>query len=224
MPADNQKLPVVISTTSWKARINTVGKTIYSIAKICNPEKICLTLSSKEFPGKENDLPESLQVLAAQDILEIIWTVEDVKCFKKILFAMWRYKSFPIVSADDDCLYLKNYAKVLYDHWLTDKSSIWTFKLYKAGGRNYVHGPAALYPPNCFEDYGLIFIKDKNILNTWHDDVYYSVLAWKLGINIRAVKNDQEQIYKFHDCAEPLHSKFTCGVCQATEICMRKIR
>ena len=43
---------VIVSLTSWKGRINTVSKTIFSIYSQCDC-KIVLTLSTEEFPNKE---------------------------------------------------------------------------------------------------------------------------------------------------------------------------
>ena len=218
------KLPIVISLTSWKARIETAGKTVYSLVRSCNPWKICLTLASEEFPKRESELPVNILILIKTGVLEIIWTDRDVKCFKKILFAMKKYKDFPIVSADDDCIYTENYAKVLYEHWLKDKKSIWTFRPYRLAERLYVHGPAAIYPPNCFGDSGLEQLYNKNILRTWHDDVFYSILAWKLGIEIKPVINSKKGIYVFHDDKDPLHKKLTTSVSYATMVCLKEIQ
>ena len=220
----SDKLPVIVSTTSWKDRINTVGKTIYSVVRNCNPEKVCLTLSSDEFPGKENDLPQNLLGFVESKMLDIIWIEKNIKCFKKILFAMQKYPEYPIVSADDDCLYTENYAKFLYQHWLTDKSSIWSlsgFIDYK--NRNYVHGPSALYPPNCFKDIGIKYLGNKLILSTWHDDVFYSVLAWRLGINIKIVYS-KRKVYVFHDCVNPLSREMTASIPIAVKVCLNEIQ
>ena len=43
----------IISLTSWKARIGTVAKTIFSLVKQCPGFHIVLVLSEEEFPQKE---------------------------------------------------------------------------------------------------------------------------------------------------------------------------
>ena len=49
----------IISLTSWKARINTVGLTLFSLYKRCPGFHIVLVLSEEEFPKKEAELPDS---------------------------------------------------------------------------------------------------------------------------------------------------------------------
>ena len=53
----------IISLTSWKARINTVGLTIFSLIKRCPGFHIVLVLSTNEFPAKEAELPDTVRVL-----------------------------------------------------------------------------------------------------------------------------------------------------------------
>lgn len=101
----------IISLTSWKARINTVSKTIYSILKMCPGFHVVLCLSSEEFPNKEAELPENLILFVDNDLIEILWVEKNYKAFKKVLFTMNKYDNVPVISADDDCLYICNYAK-----------------------------------------------------------------------------------------------------------------
>lgn len=75
--------PAIISLTSWTARINTVGLTIYSLAKNCPGFHIILCLAVDEFPNKEHNLPKSLLLLAARNIVEILWVEKNMKSFKK---------------------------------------------------------------------------------------------------------------------------------------------
>lgn len=194
------KLPVIVSLTSWKKRINTVGKTIESILDHCNPYKIVLTLSGEEFPNLANDLPFDLLQYARDGEVEIQWVHGNVRSFKKVLYTLERYKNFPVVSADDDCLYKEDYVKVLYEKWLRDKKAIWT---YKRDTNTKVfffgHGPACLYPPNCFGEYGLLALNPQ-IVDSNHDDIYYGVLAKMMNIHVKqAVEDPQRVPYIFHD-------------------------
>ena len=54
--------PAVISLTSWKARINTVSKTLYSLLTQCKNFHIVLVLSEEEFPKMCEELPENLML------------------------------------------------------------------------------------------------------------------------------------------------------------------
>ena len=53
----------IISLTSWKARIKTVGLTIYSLLTQCPGFHIVLVLSEEEFPKKERELPRDLVLI-----------------------------------------------------------------------------------------------------------------------------------------------------------------
>lgn len=216
-------IPVIVSLTSWKERIKYVSKTIYSIAKY-EPYKIVLCLSTEEFVEKEKELPEDLLLFVNNNIVELLWIKENVKCFKKILFTMDKYKTYPIVSADDDCIYTENYIKILYDKWLTNTQSIWTYKRASDSIAQYGNGPACLYPPNCFKENGLKFIQNKAILHTWHDDIFYGILAKKMHISIIQVSTDNKHVpYIFHDELKPLHSGITTNGHTARRICMQNI-
>lgn len=220
---NKDKLPVVVSLTTWKKRIETVSKTIESIIKNCNPYKISLTLSIDEFPEKERELPDSLLEFNRNGILDFIWINRNLKSFKKVLFAIDKYKDFPVVSADDDCLYQEDYVKILYDKWLTDKSSIWTYKRVNITDAFYFgHGPACLYPPYCFRKYGIMMLS-KEIIETRHDDIYYGVLAKMMGISVKkALIDNSHAPYVFHDEIEPLHQQEMRGeIC--INICLRSL-
>ena len=192
----------IISLTSWKARINTVSKTIYSLIQKCPGFHIVLCLSEEEFSQKEAELPDDLMLFVENDLIEILWVYKNYKSFKKWIFTADKYKDVPIISADDDCIYTCNYAQELYDKWLTDKTSIWTFHRDKATG--FQHGPATIYRPFCFLENAIKEIKP-DILNTNHDDVYYGCLANKYGIKIKQVRDFRP--YIFHDTISPLSAK-----------------
>lgn len=218
------KLNVIVSLTSWKKRINTVGKTIYSIIKNCEPYKIVLCLASSEFPQKEKELPEDLITLQTNNIIEILWVNENTYAFKKVLYTLDKYREYPVISADDDCIYIENYVKILYDKWITDKNSIWTYKRCCWLKNIFGNGPACLYPPYCFKEYGLKCLT-QNIIHTYHDDIYYGILAKKLKIQIKqALDNNKHSPYKFHDEMAPLSRGKEVSGSIAVQICEREIK
>ena len=174
----------VISLTSWTARINTVAKTLYSLVKMCPGFHIMLVLAEEEFPKMIKELPENLMLFVDNELIELMFVRKNYKSFKKVLFSMDKYRDVPVISADDDCIYTCNYAQELYDKWLTDKSSIWSFHLCKVC--HFQHGPTTLYPPKCFNDFGLKNLTSE-IMKTNHDDVYYGCLARKMKIKIKEV-------------------------------------
>ena len=188
----------VISLTSWKARIDTVHKTIENLLTMCPGFHVCLTLSLEEFPNGVFSLPRSLTDLEKANKFEIIWVKKNYKAFKKVLFAIMRYPQVPVISADDDCIYTENYAEKLYNAWDSCE------RIYQIVGYNIDHGswpyqfpcgPACLYPPGCFGAYGVGFISDK-ILESANDDLYYGILAYYMRIPF--VNISYKTPFKFH--------------------------
>ena len=201
----------IISLTSWKARINTVSKTIYSLIKQCPGFHIVLVLSEEEFPQKEKELPEDLMLFVNADLIEILWVYKNYKSFKKILFTMDKYRDVPVISADDDCYYVINYAEELYNEWLKDKDYFITFYTPKDNNIPITGGALTLYPPyifnkNCID----ILNKSELYLYTNQDDDFYAALRLKFNLtkikNIKKVKSYKE-IYIFHDELNPCNEE-----------------
>lgn len=211
----------IVSLTTWRKRIHTVGKTIFSIISKCKfYEKIVLVLSTDEFPEMEKCLPEDLKIMYDAKLFEILWVKENVKCFKKVLFTLKQYPRNPVVSADDDCIYTTDYVSKLYAKWKQYPNSICSYKTVFSGQTRFQHGPAALYPPSCFGDEGLKHLT-KPVLETWHDDVYYGVLAKKLGIDIMDV--GRETPYKFHNTDGALSKTCTKSLIASIQIIKREL-
>jgi hypothetical protein len=107
---------VIISLTSWKARITAVAKTLYSLIKQSLNCHIVLTLCTEEFPNKEQDLPNTLRLFAENNLIEILWCDKNIKSHKKYVhvFKKYEYTRVPIILADDDLLYKKDFANTLY--------------------------------------------------------------------------------------------------------------
>lgn len=209
----------VISLTSWKKRIDTVYKTIQNLFDICTGFHICLTLSTDEFPNREKELPKSLMKLS--DKFEIIWVKENIRCFKKIILAMAKYSNLPIISADDDCIYIKNYAEELYQAYLKNNQCIYSYNT-DTNSKPFVFqdGPCALYPPSCFLNDFCKYLTNE-VLHTWHDDIYNGILAYKLGIPI--IEVDHEKPYVHHDEQEALSAGISMNGGLAINICYNAI-
>ena len=204
----------IISLTSWRARINTVSKTIYSLIKQCPGFHIVLVLSEEEFPKMMKELPENLTLFVENELIEVLWVYKNYKSFKKWIFTADKYRDVPIISADDDCIYTCNYAQELYDAWTKDDESIQTF--HACPVTHYQHGPTTLYPPYCFLKFGIEKL-NQTILNTNHDDVYYGSLANKFHISIHDL--DKRKIcYVFHDTINALSAGKTINTVKAQQI------
>ena len=120
----NKKERAIISLTSWKARIHSVGFTIYSLLEKCPGYHIVLCLSVKEFPNKSADLPRDLQMLYQFGLFEIIWCDADIKPHKKYFYTMLKYRNVPIITVDDDQIPTVNIADILFQSYLTYPNAV----------------------------------------------------------------------------------------------------
>lgn len=206
-----------ISLTSWKARINTVAKTLYSLIKMCPGFHIVLVLSKDEFPLMEKELPDNLMLFVENKLIELFWIRPNLKSFKKVLFTMDKYRTVPVISADDGCLYTYNYAQELYDRW--EKNQISIISEYNAGICGYSWGGGGhglLFPPYCFLDRGIKSL-NSNIIKTNHDDAFFGVLAKTLGIKFTFLHRYCENTKTFIDISwHGLYNdkKFTDSSCK----------
>ncbi|TCF96627.1 hypothetical protein BZM26_36480 [Paraburkholderia strydomiana] len=114
---------ILVSLTSYPARISTVSETIKSIvAQSFKPEKILLWLAEDQFPNKEEDLPVQLLELKSEG-LSIEWC-DDLRSYKKLIPALQQYPGKTIVTADDDILYERNWLAQLVITHLQERSAI----------------------------------------------------------------------------------------------------
>lgn len=201
----------IISLTSWKGRINTVAKTLYSLIKQCPGFHIVLVLSEEEFPSMMDEIPDSLNLFVENEFIEILWVYHNYRSFKKWMFTAQKYDNVPIITADDGCVYIRNYAEELYNVWLSNKDKIisitkWQYgKIVNGGG-----GCGILFPPSDMKRATNLLLP--NIVNTCHDDGFYGVLSYKLNIKwiflytlarfiehptfINCIKDDKTSIWK----------------------------
>ena len=174
----------IISLTSWRARINTVSKTLFSLLKQCPGFHIVLVLSEEEFPKMMDELPDNLKLFVDNGLIEILWVYKNYKSFKKWIFTADKYRDVPIISADDGCIYIRNYAEELFQNWLSNKNKIISIKKFKRtdcviGGSGY----GMLFPPFC----KLVQFSShltSNIIETNDDDYWFGFLCKREKINI----------------------------------------
>lgn len=188
----------IISMTSWRARINTCSKTIYSLLKRCPGFHIVLVLSEEEFPRMMDELPENLKLFTDNELIEVLWVYNNYKSFKKVLFTMDKYSDIPVISADDGCIYVKNFAQPLYDLWLLHKNDIiCNVYWYNTFAPGCGGGSGVLYPPNCFNNLGVHCVKlfQKILLKNLNDDRFIANLSKFCEIKIRKTKNI-ENVFK----------------------------
>ena len=95
---------VVISFTSFPARINDVWKVVESLKnQSIRPERIILWLSKVQFPTSDS-IPRLLKE-CVDDLFEIRMVDGDIRSHKKYFYAMREFPDKTIVTCDDDIYY-----------------------------------------------------------------------------------------------------------------------
>lgn len=168
----------IISLTSWRARINTVSKTLFSLIQQCPGFHIVLVLSEEEFPKMCEELPDNLMLFVENEMIELLWVYKNYKSFKKVLFTMDKYRDVPVISADDDCIYTCNYAQELYDKWTENKNAI--VSINKSNKNGYSYGPWGIATIHPIHNYDLeeklyIFLNFLKYKNISSDDMFYGL-------------------------------------------------
>ncbi len=208
---------LIVSLTSYPARINTVNQTIESLLnQTVKPEKIILWLAPEQFPNKEKDLPPQLLDLVTKG-LTIDW-YKDIKSYKKLIPALQRYPNRVIVTVDDDVIYEPTCLEKLYNEYLHNPSLVhcnrahritfnengqimpyneWERNLKKSAPsyNNFFTGVGGvLYPPNCFNKDILredLFME----LCPQADDIWFWAM---LIVNNRKINVIRNNFTKFH--------------------------
>ena len=190
----------IISLTSWRARINTVSKTLFSLLKQCPGFHIVLVLSEEEFPKMMDELPDNLKLFVDNELIELMFVYKNYKSFKKVLFTMDKYRDVPVISADDDCIYTCNYAQELYDKW--EKNKARNIK-YCCGGDNFSsQGPATIYSPIYYDFILKAFHKTK--IKNSEDDGFICKLFKSVNKPFLNLGNYYYPFF-FHDEIKPLN-------------------
>lgn len=115
---------IIVSLTTFPARINEVYFTIFSMLnQTCRPDKIILWLTYEEFSQKNKSLPQNLLDLIIYG-LEIKWC-HNVGSYNKLLPTLKLYPNDIIVTIDDDIYYQEDLIEKLYrEYKISDKKSI----------------------------------------------------------------------------------------------------
>jgi hypothetical protein len=204
--------PAIISLTSWKARINTVPKTIFSLLQQCPGFHIVLVLSIEEFPQMTKELPEDLMLFVNNNLIEILWVYKNFKSFKKIIFTMNKYKNVPIISADDDCIYKFNYANELYQAWLNNTKNCCCYWCSQYKNTNFYNtsGYATLFPPNYFGNIVNKVLKlGDEIIKFNEDDLLYLCLRIIKKLEYCTCLNKKYyEVAVAHNEISPLHDSY----------------
>ncbi len=190
---------VIISLTSYPARIGTIHLTIRTLLnQTRKPKKVILWLAREQFPGLEKNLPKKLLSLKEKGLT--ISFCDDLKPHKKYYYTMKENPDCAVITVDDDILYPENLVDLLthtsarfpdtvvctWGHEITldENGDIFTADKwqYSADGRvpsiylipTGVGG--VLYPPHCLSDEVFNAEAIRNLcINT--DDLWLKAMA-----------------------------------------------
>ena len=203
---------LIVSLTSFPARINTISIAITSIInQSIMPEKLILWLANEQFPNKENDLPQELLNLKKRGLI-ISWC-EDIKSYKKLIPTLRLYPEAIIVTADDDTIYPNYWLENLYNAYLKQPNMIHCHRAHriifdknknlkkyinwimcinnvKPSFNNFFTGiGGVLYPPNClYAD--VLDTKQFMMLAPNADDVWFWSMAVLNNTLINVIKHN----------------------------------
>lgn len=207
-----RKVRIIVSLTSYLARIQFAAPCIYSILhQTVKPDMVLLWLSEADFPRKEKELPKEL--LDMQELgLEIRWCREDLKPHKKYYYAMKQYPEDIVITVDDDVIYRPHLIEDLYKAYQKKPDSVYTTRARKIGmdqdgnllpyndWKLYEEGPAegpdyrlaatgvggVLYPPHCLDEE--VFNQDEiKELCLFTDDIWLKLMQLKKNIPVTKI-------------------------------------
>lgn len=239
------KHELIVSLTSFPARIHLVHFAVYSLLKqSLKPNRIVLWLADSQFPGKELDLPRELLALKPLG-LEIRWC-EDIKSFKKLIPSLREWPEAIIVTADDDMHYPRPWLESLYQSHLSHNREIQAGGIhpialdadglplpYAKWGWNPPDGLSAfrnvpvgafgtLYPPHCLHPDVLdqeSFLR----LAPSADDLWFWAMAIRAGTRVRLISSNRQQPINCPGMTETSSLYSTNGKGGGNDACMANL-
>lgn len=119
-----EKVPVIISLTSFPGRLPNLNLTLESILRqTVKPEKIRVYLSREQVKSVF-ELPENLQKLQTRGV-EFILVSDDLKSHKKYFYVLKEFSDYPIITIDDDLLYDSRLIERLFSVYQKNKAIIY---------------------------------------------------------------------------------------------------
>lgn len=212
-PVDLNRLKqqdVIISLTSFPARISYVYMTIESLLRqTVLPEKILLWLSKEQFPS-EDAVPERLRNLQ-NGIFQIKYVEGDIRSHKKYYYSFKEYPEKTVITTDDDIIYPPHLVerllsdsekfsgciianivhKITYTDGVLNPYKKWIeAKPYEKGDNVQIGAGCVLYPPHClYED---CLKKDLfQQLAPSVDDLWLNAMARLAGTDVVRTANKQ---------------------------------
>ena len=207
---------IIVSLTSYPARIASVHETINSLLRqSLQPSRVILWLAKTQFPNQLDDLPSELRSMVGE-IFNIQWCDKDIKSYKKLIPALEKFPTSVIVTADDDIIYPSDWLKNLYLPYQTsiDKKIIWCHRAHMIRVENgrimpyktwyrmcsntkpsyrvfCTTGGGVLFPPHCFPKMPEEYME----LCPTCDDVWFFCLSLLNGYKLSVVPQNMTTLH-----------------------------
>lgn len=129
--AIQRDVPVIISLTSYPARMNSIMYTLRSLmTQTVKPDKIILWLTEGQYPRREADVP--LEILNLRKYgLTIGWYDRPIRSYTKLIPTLQQYPNAIVVTADDDIQYRKDWLEGLYNAYLKEPKMVHCYFSHK---------------------------------------------------------------------------------------------
>lgn len=211
---------IIVSMTTYPARINTVAAAIESIMnQTVKADKIILWLAKENFPNGISGLPERLLQMQSRG-LEIKWTDCDYKSFKKIIPAFQEFPDDLIITVDDDLIYDKFMIELLYESYKKYPNAVSAMRVHRVmfdtSGNILPYsewvkedssfigvdrmdliattGAGTLFPPHSLPAETLNWNKIQEIC-PHADDIWMKMMCVMNGINTVLVRENRRLVY-----------------------------
>lgn len=193
--------------TSYPPRMQNLPQVIDSLwGQSIPPKKIVLTIA-------RSDYAEMQPVLEDLDC-DILVVENDVRVFKKFLYAMDKYckKGEYILCCDDDKIYEEHFALFMRGELDSTRPRLISGNTYWHNGFKCHCGCASLVFPAAFKGWR----NYEKYFDTWEsDDMFYTMLAAKNGYTYVAAHNDWETELQ---ALNPVNPYSTHGMVQRTYV------
>ena len=144
---ETRPIPIVVSLTTFPARIESVALTIKSLMnQSMKPDKIVLYLGEDV-----REVPDSLEQLKPYG-LEIHFVPGNLKPHKKYFYALEEYPEALLITADDDIMYDRRFLEVLYACHLRHPGAVVAHRVHRMLRQN---GELLPYSAWSYEDWSM---------------------------------------------------------------------
>ena len=141
--SNNKNKKIIVSMTSYPARIKYVSTVIESILnQTMKADAVILWLAEEQFPDKEEQLPPTLKTMIRDKKVILRWC-DDLKPHKKYFYAFQEFPHDLIITIDDDIVYSTDMIEKLYRSYQKHPDAVSALRAH-----------LMVYDENAFAPYG----------------------------------------------------------------------